>query len=111
MFKLILELNRSSDIILETASEFKNLFCVGFSAESEKIIENAKIKLKKKKLNMIVANSINESMGKDSAEVHLIFKDKVIHIPKKNKNELASDILVNIHKLEAKRSNVHEYIN
>ena len=109
--KLILELKRSSDIILETASEFKNLFCVGFSAESEKIIENAKIKLKKKKLDMIVANSINESMGKDSAEVHLIFKDKVIHIPKKNKNELASDILVNIHKLEAKRSNVHEYIN
>ena len=62
-------------------------------------------------LDLVPLNSINESMGKDAAELHIIFKDKIIHIPKKNKNELAFDILVNIHKLEAKRRNIHEHID
>jgi len=107
--KLTLELQRSSDILSEIASEFKNLFCVGFSAESENIINNAQIKLKKKQLDMIVANYINESMGQDSAEIYIIDKNEVIHIPKKSKNELASNILKHIHKLENKEGNIHEY--
>ena len=109
--KLTLELYKSSDILLEIASEFKNLFCVGFSAESEKIIKNAQAKLKNKKLNMIVANSINESMGENTAEIYIIDKNEVIHIPKKNKNELAYDILKHIDKLINNKGDIYEHIN
>jgi phosphopantothenoylcysteine decarboxylase/phosphopantothenate--cysteine ligase len=109
--KLSLEFQQSSDILLETASEFNNLFCVGFSAESENIIKNAQAKLKNKHLDMIVANSINESMGQNSAEIYIIDKNEVIHIPKKSKEELASKILQHIYKLENKRGSTHEHIN
>ena len=58
---------------------------------------------------MIVANSINESMGQDSTEIYMIDKNEVIHIPKKSKNKLALDILKRIHKLENKEDKIHEY--
>jgi hypothetical protein len=109
--RLLLELQQSSDILLETASEFNHLFCVGFSAESENIIKNAQAKLKNKHLDMIVANSINGSIGQNSAEIYIIDKNEVIHIPKKGKEELASYILQHIYKLENKRGSTHEHIN
>jgi len=109
--RLSLELRQSSDILLETASKFNNLFCVGFSAESENIIKNAQVKLTNKHLDMIVANSINESMGQNSAEIYIIDKNEVIHIPKKSKEELASNILQHIYKLENKEGSAHEHIN
>ena len=96
---------------LETASEFNDLFCVGFAAESKNIIKNAQAKLKNKKLKMIVANCINESMGQNSAEIYMIDKNEVIHVPKKTKEELALTILKHIHKLENKRGITHEHIN
>ncbi|MDC0127255.1 bifunctional phosphopantothenoylcysteine decarboxylase/phosphopantothenate--cysteine ligase CoaBC [Methylophilaceae bacterium] len=108
---LILELQKSSDILLETASEFNNLFCVGFSAESENIIKNAQAKLENKHLDMIIANSINESMGQNSAEIYIIDKNEVIHVPKKNKEGLASNIMQHIYKLENKKGSAHEHIN
>ena len=109
--KLILELQKSSDILLETSLEFDNLFCVGFSAESKEIIKNAQDKLKKKNLNMIIANSINKSMGENSAEIYIINKNEVIHIPKKTKEELAFNILKNVHKMINKKGDVYEHID
>ena len=109
--KLILELQKSSDILLETSLEFDNLFCVGFSAESKEIIKNAQDKLKKKNLNMIIANSINKSMGEDSAEIYIINKNEVIHIPKTTKKELAFNILKHIYKMINKKGDVYEYID
>ena len=109
--KLILELQKSSDILLETSLEFDNLFCVGFSAESKEIIKNAQDKLKKKNLNMIIANSINKSMGQDSAKIYIINKNEVIHIPKTTKKELAFNILKHIYKMINKKGDVYEYID
>ena len=109
--KLILELQKSSDILLETSLEFDNLFCVGFSAEIKEIIKNAQDKLKKKNLNMIIANSINKSMGEDSAEIYIINKNEVIHIPKATKKELAFNILKHIYKMINKKGDVYEYID
>jgi phosphopantothenoylcysteine decarboxylase/phosphopantothenate--cysteine ligase len=109
--KLILELQKSSDILLETSLEFDNLFCVGFSAESKEIIKNAQDKLKKKNLNMIIANSINKSMGQDSAKIYIINKNEVIHIPKATKKELAFNILKHIYKMINKKGDVYEYID
>ena len=108
---LLLELKKSTDILSEIASEFKNLFCVGFSAESENIIENAKNKLKSKKIKMIIANSINETMGENSAEIYIIDEKEVVHIPKNSKEELASNILKHIYKKLDKKGSVYDHIN
>ncbi len=42
---------------------------------------------------------------------YIIDKNEVIHIPKKSKEELASNILQHIYKLENKKGNSHEHIN
>ena len=109
--KITLKLFKSSDILADISSEFKNIFCVGFSAESENVIKNSQNKLKNKKLDMIIANNINDSMGENSSEIFIIDKNEVTHIPKKNKSLLAYDILKHIDKILNKKRSVYEYIN
>ena len=55
---LTLELTRDNDILKELRSIKENQILVGFAAESNDLIENAKAKLKKKNLDFIVANDI-----------------------------------------------------
>ena len=60
---------------------------------------------------MFIANSINKSMGEDSAEIYIINKNEVIHIPKTTKKELAFNILKHIYKMINKKGDVYEYID
>jgi len=109
--KLNLELKKSDDILSEISKSNKKLFCVGFSAENERIIKNSQLKLKNKNLDMVIANSINESMGKKSTELYIIDQQEVIYVPKKNKKELSGDILQHIHKLINQKDNIYDFIN
>ena len=109
--KLTLELTKSSDILADTASKFNHLFCVGFSAESESIIKNGQLKLKNKGVDLIVANSINESMGEKSAEIYLVDPNEVTHITKRDKSELALEIMKHVHKLTKEKGHINEHIN
>ncbi len=109
--RITLELEKSDDILYEVSLNNENLFCVGFSAESEKIIKNSQDKLKNKKLDMIVANSIKESMGKESAEIYLIDHLGVTNIVKKSKKELSKDILKHIYKLVNTKGTIHDFID
>ena len=71
---LDLHLTKNIDI-LNTIEKKANKIYVGFAAESENLIESAKIKLKEKKLDFIIANNIigNESaMGGDKAQITLL---------------------------------------
>ena len=108
---LKLELTKSTDILAATASKFSHLFCVGFSAESESIIKNGQLKLKNKKVDLIVSNSINESMGEDSAEIYLIDPKEVKHITKRDKSELAIEIMNHVHKLITEKGYINELNN
>jgi len=58
---LNIELERDNDILKELGTLKKHQILVGFAAESNDVIENAHIKLKKKNLDYIVANNITES--------------------------------------------------
>ena len=109
--RVTLELEKSDDILSEVSLNYKNLFCVGFSAESEKIIKNSQAKLKNKKLDMIVANSIKESMGKESTEIYIIDHEGVTNIAKKNKKELSQDILKHLYELIKTKGAIHDFIN
>jgi phosphopantothenoylcysteine decarboxylase/phosphopantothenate--cysteine ligase len=72
--EMILELKRTKDILLELGKKKTDKqTLVGFAAESEKIIENAKLKLKKKNLDFIAANNLKVA-GKDETEIIFIGK-------------------------------------
>jgi len=91
-----LKLEPTIDILKEVGLSKNKIFKVGFAAESENLIENAKKKLKTKNLDLIVANLIQESMGLEDAKVSIIDKNNVIDVPKSNKIETAKVILEEI---------------
>ena len=57
---------------------------------------------------MLPANSINESMGEDSAEIYLIGPKEVKHITKRDKGELAIEIMNHVHTLTTEKGNINE---
>jgi phosphopantothenoylcysteine decarboxylase / phosphopantothenate---cysteine ligase len=91
---LTLELVRTPDILAEVKGDFVR---VGFAAESNDIVANAKKKLANKKLDMIVANDItaaDSGFGVDTNKVILIDKKgKVEKLPLMSKREVADRIL------------------
>ena len=91
-----LQLEPTIDILKEVGLSKNKIFKVGFAAESENLIENAKKKLKTKNLDLIVANLIQESMGLEDTKVSIIDKNTVIDVPKSNKIETAKVILEEI---------------
>ena len=93
---LTLELKRNKDILAEVANLPNAPFCVGFAAESEHLIEHASQKRIAKKIPLIVANLINESMGKNDANITLLDDAGTHAIPFADKATLAREILVHI---------------
>jgi phosphopantothenoylcysteine decarboxylase / phosphopantothenate---cysteine ligase len=63
--KLTLQLRKNDDIISRVAELPARPYVVGFAAETENVVANAKDKLLRKKLDMIVANDVSQS-SKDS---------------------------------------------
>ncbi len=94
---LTLELTKTKDILKEIGDIKNGTFLVGFAAESEKISENSKKKLKIKNLDLIVANNIKKKgagFGSDTNIVSIISKNgKKIDLPLMAKEELGHEIL------------------
>ena len=97
---LVIELKKTKDILASLGEIKEDKFLVGFALETENELENAKTKLKKKNLDLIVLNSLNDKgagFKTDTNKVTLISKDnKVITFQVKPKKEVASDILQHI---------------
>jgi len=93
---LHLELEQNPDILATTSKANTDLFTVGFAAETNDVIEYATGKLKRKQLNMIVANQVGNDKGfdKDSNQVDILTDDgDHISLPETSKQQLAFDIL------------------
>ena len=89
---LTLEFIKNPDVLANCKKHFPEIFAIGFAAESQDILDYAKLKLAKKNLNMIVANSTNV-FGKDSSSVNIISKKSSKEYNNKSKNEIAKLIL------------------
>jgi phosphopantothenoylcysteine decarboxylase/phosphopantothenate--cysteine ligase len=91
---LTLELKRTPDILAEVKGKFIR---VGFAAESENVVENARRKLVGKKVDLIAANDItapDSGFAVDTNRVTLIArKGKVENLPLMSKREVADKIL------------------
>ena len=94
---LTLDLEKTQDILKSLGEIKKHQFLVGFALETQNELENAKSKLKKKNLDLIVLNSLKDKgagFKADTNKVTLINKDnKVQRFAVKPKTEVANDIL------------------
>ena len=94
---LTINLIRGNDILKSAKEKNKNIYAVGFSAETKNIKHNAIRKLEEKKLDLIIANEANHQKGvgfeSDYNEVMIIDKEHKITILKNTKKELAKVIM------------------
>ena len=92
-----LELEKTKDILASLGAQKKNQFLIGFALETENEIENAKLKIQKKNLDLIVLNSLQDrgaGFGKPTNKVTFIDKDfNVEPMELKSKEAVADDIL------------------
>ncbi len=95
--ELTLELERTDDILAHLGQNKRTgQFLCGFAMETEDLIENARQKLKKKHVDMIVANSLRvegAGFGGDTNVVTMITEDEEISLGKMSKEETASQII------------------
>ena len=95
-------LERTKDIIGTLGSNKRDgLFLCGFSMETEHMLDNSKVKLTKKNLDMIVANNVKVAgagFGTDTNVVTVITKDADEELPMMSKEEVADALLDRIMK-------------
>jgi phosphopantothenoylcysteine decarboxylase/phosphopantothenate--cysteine ligase len=88
-----LTLVENPDILASVAALDQPPYCVGFAAESENLLEYARIKREKKKIPLIVANLAQQAMGADSNEVVLLDAGGAHPLPAMPKSEVAAAIV------------------
>jgi phosphopantothenoylcysteine decarboxylase/phosphopantothenate--cysteine ligase len=92
-----IELEETKDILASLGAIKKKQFLIGFALETENEIENAKLKIQKKNLDLIVLNSLQDEgagFGKPTNKITFIDKNfKVEQMELKSKEAVADDIL------------------
>ena len=92
-----IELEKTQDILFEMGKQKDKQFLIGFALETNNELENAKGKLERKKLDLIVLNSLNDEgagFGFKTNKVTFINKNSLIEEKElKSKTEVALDIV------------------
>ncbi len=91
-----LELEPNPDIAAEVSARRKHQIVIGFAAETDNVLENARKKLAAKKLDAIVANDISQpgiGMDSDRNAVTILTHSEVFEVPEATKREVAERIL------------------
>ena len=96
-----LALSYNPDILFDVSHRYPELFSVGFSAETENLIEHATAKMERKKLDMIVANHVgaNKGFDQDTNQIEILSseseKQAITHIslPETDKKTLAIKLM------------------
>jgi len=98
---LNLVLTPNPDIVADVGQLPRKPFIVGFAAETDDVIQQAKAKLKHKNMDMIIANQVGEglAMGSDDNEVTVIHADdNILKLPRMLKSQLARQLITLIAK-------------
>lgn len=92
----VIEMERTKDILFEMSKRKEaNHTFIGFAAETENLLENAKGKLERKKLDWIVANDVSNpkiGFGSDRNAVTIIGTNRKFSLPIMSKKKLAKEI-------------------
>jgi phosphopantothenoylcysteine decarboxylase/phosphopantothenate--cysteine ligase len=102
-----IELERNPDIIAEIGKDKKNIVLVGFAMETKDLLANAREKLKKKNMDLIVANSLREEgagFQTDTNKITIIDREgDVQSLPVMTKIQAAEIILERVEGLLKKK--------
>jgi len=104
---MTLELEATADILKEITLRKTSQIVIGFAAETENVLENARQKLAAKHLDAIVVNDVSrEGVGFDSERnaVAIITHHEVIEVPETTKWEVAQRVLDQIARMRQQRS-------
>ncbi len=111
--QLLIECEKTQDILKQVKQDYPACFCVGFAAETDNLITHAKNKLKQKSLDMIVANQVGisgQGFASDYNAAEIIWPQGSISVSKVRKPELARKIIHLISTLTNKnRDNVRQF--
>lgn len=109
---VMLELEKNPDIIGELGKVKEQRVLVGFAAETENLFDHAAEKLKKKNLDIIIANDVAKpgiGFGSDNNEVTIIEAGgSAKHVPFLSKDEIAHIILDAAKKALKKKKRIEE---
>ena len=93
---LVLELEQTDDILSAAARKRGSRVVIGFAAETENVIENARKKLNEKRADLIVANDVSAAdagFEVDTNRISLVSSGGVVDLPLMSKREAAEQIL------------------
>ena len=103
--EMSIELDRTQDILKYLGEHRReDQFYCGFSMETQNMLENSRVKLDKKNIDMVVANNLKiagSGFGTDTNVVTMISKEEEIQLELLSKAEVAHKILDEILKLKA----------
>lgn len=103
---MTLELEPTADILSEIARQKQSQLVIGFAAETQNALENARKKLASKSLDAIVVNDVSrEGVGFDSQwnAVTIITQSDVIEVPETTKWEVAQRVLDQVVRLRERK--------
>jgi phosphopantothenoylcysteine decarboxylase/phosphopantothenate--cysteine ligase len=94
---ITLTLERTPDVLSQVAASRANgMLVVGFAAETENVVDNAREKLRSKKLDAIVANDVSRAdAGFDATtnQITIITSNDSVELPVMSKSEAADRVL------------------
>ncbi len=102
-----LELEPTADILAEIARHKKSQIIIGFAAETQNALENARKKLAAKSLDAIVVNDVSrEGIGFDADRnaVTIITQHEVVEVPETTKWEVAQRVLDQVGRLRRSKT-------
>jgi len=90
-----LELEKNPDILAMVSAYRKKPFTVGFAAETEAVHENALIKLKDKRLDMIAANQVGQGLGFNTEDnaLEVLWPGGSVSLGRLSKDKLARKLI------------------
>ncbi|WP_367875219.1 phosphopantothenoylcysteine decarboxylase [Luteolibacter sp. Populi] len=104
---LTLELVKTPDILGSVRGEFGFTgTLVGFAAETQNLLENARAKLQRKGCDLVIANDVSKpgiGFDSDRNEVLLVFPEHTEALPEDEKHHLAPRIVREIERIAAER--------
>ena len=93
----VVRLKETPDVLATVAARKKGRFVVGFAAETEQTVENAREKLARKRLDLIVANNVTQEGAGFEADTNIVTMirsdGETEMLPKMTKRDVAEKIL------------------
>ncbi len=98
--RLTLELEKNTDILATVKAEYEKVFCVGFAAETQNLVDYARTKLQQKNIEMIAANLVGNAAEKtdgtfnsDNNELHVLWQGGEVKLDLASKRKLSRQLV------------------